>query len=268
MPAFNLDNYETVEDRLARFWQEHNKGRILTSIHYYDENRIVVRAEIYFDRDDSRPVATGYAEEVRGASPVNRTSHAENAETSAIGRGLANCGYAAKGSRPSREEMEKVARGPVVPPPVLTADLLAKFRVACQNAKISPEDVALKAGLDLHDLKDSDMPRLRDAFKSMQEQAKVPTAKPEDTVLVSVDDVIEAFNATVIEPEVKDKTAKASNAQIGKVRALLNAAGYVERNDQADAISEILMFRVEKLDFLKKGDADNVIKVLLKRQKP
>jgi hypothetical protein len=113
MPGFNLDNYETVEDRLVKFWADHTDGRIITSIHYYDDTRILVRAEVYFDREDVRPVATGYAEELRGASPVNRTSHAENAETSAIGRALANCGYAAKGARPSREEMQKVERGDV-----------------------------------------------------------------------------------------------------------------------------------------------------------
>jgi hypothetical protein len=113
MPGFNLDNYETVEDRLVKFWADHADGRINTYIHYYDDTRILVRAEVYFDREDQRPVATGYAEELRGASPVNRTSHAENAETSAIGRALANCGYAAKGARPSREEMQKVERGDV-----------------------------------------------------------------------------------------------------------------------------------------------------------
>lgn len=122
MASFNLDNYETVEDRLVKFWNEHKDGRILTSIHYYDDNRILVRAEIYFNREDDRPVATGYAEELRGASPVNRTSHAENAETSAIGRGLANCGYAAKGSRPSREEMEKVQRMGSAPAPSKPVD--------------------------------------------------------------------------------------------------------------------------------------------------
>jgi hypothetical protein len=40
---------------------------------------------------------------------VNSTSALENAETSAIGRALANAGYAAKGKRASREEMTKVA---------------------------------------------------------------------------------------------------------------------------------------------------------------
>jgi hypothetical protein len=115
MASFNLDNYETVEDRLVKFWEQHPDGRVLTNIHYYDDTRILVRAEIFFNREDDRPVATGYAEELRGASPVNRTSHAENAETSAIGRGLANCGYATKGSRPSREEMEKVQRSESAP---------------------------------------------------------------------------------------------------------------------------------------------------------
>ena len=110
MPGFNLDNYETVEDRLVKFWADHTDGRVITSIHYYDDTRILIRAEVYFDREDVRPVASGYAEELRGASPVNRTSHAENAKTSAIGRALANCGYAAKGARPSREEMQKVQR--------------------------------------------------------------------------------------------------------------------------------------------------------------
>lgn len=264
MPGFNLENYETVEDRLARFWEDHKEGRVLTSIHYYDESRILVRAEIFFDRIDERPVATGFAEEIRGASPVNRTSHAENAETSAIGRGLANCGYSAKGSRPSREEMEKVVRASV-PTPVAPINLLAKFTEACNKANIHPEDVADKANVDLTQLKDADMPRLRDVFKSMQEQAKVQ-APVEKKIAVSIEQVVEAFGATEVQPEVKNKVAPASNAQIGKVRALLQGAGHGERNDQVDAVSEILMHRIDKLDSLKKGEADDVIKVLLKRQ--
>jgi hypothetical protein len=41
----------------------------------------------------------------------------ENCETSAIGRALANAGYAPKGKRPSREEMSKVVATKVVKPP-------------------------------------------------------------------------------------------------------------------------------------------------------
>jgi len=109
--GFNLDSYETVEERLVKFWEAHPEGRILTSMVHYDDNKVVIRAEIYFNREDDRPVATGYAEEVRGSSPVNKTAHVENADTSAIGRGLANCGFQSKAApRPSRQEMEKVNR--------------------------------------------------------------------------------------------------------------------------------------------------------------
>jgi len=78
-----------------------------------DKSMVVFRCDVYFHADDARPKASGYAEETRNSSPVNKTSFVENCETSAIGRALANCGYAAKGSRPSREEMEKVQRAPV-----------------------------------------------------------------------------------------------------------------------------------------------------------
>lgn len=107
---FDLESYETVETRLARFWEKHPEGRVLTGIVFQDERRFILKAEIYFDRQDQTPVATGYAEEIVGASPVNRTSALENGETSAIGRALANCNFASQGKRPSREEMEKVER--------------------------------------------------------------------------------------------------------------------------------------------------------------
>ena len=108
--AFDLSAYETVEDRLARFWAEHPNARIDTAMMNYDGDTCIFRAEIYFDASQSSPTATGYAEEVKGSSPVNRTSFVENCETSAIGRALANCGYATHGKRPSREEMAKVSR--------------------------------------------------------------------------------------------------------------------------------------------------------------
>ena len=110
MAKFNLDDYETVEVRLARFWKKYPEGRVLTDLVFHDERRFIVKAEIFFDRNDLSPVATGYAEEIVGASPVNRTSALENGETSAIGRALANCNFASEGKRPSRQEMEKVER--------------------------------------------------------------------------------------------------------------------------------------------------------------
>lgn len=107
--AFDLANYEPVQQRLRRFWADHKDGRVHTELIYDDGTRCVIKAAIYFDRLDLVPVATDYAEEVKDANPVNRTSRIENCSTSAIGRALANCGYSGY-VRPSREEMDKVNR--------------------------------------------------------------------------------------------------------------------------------------------------------------
>ena len=56
---FNLDDYETVEQRLVRLYTKYPTARVLTEIVHQDERRFVVRTEIYLDLDDPRPVATG-----------------------------------------------------------------------------------------------------------------------------------------------------------------------------------------------------------------
>ena len=121
---FNLDDYETVETRLAKFWTEHPDGRVHTDLIAYSDSQFIVRAAVFFDREDERPVAHGLAEETVTTKGVNMTSALENCETSAIGRALANCGYATKGQRPSREEMSKVQRAQVRP---LDADELSRL---------------------------------------------------------------------------------------------------------------------------------------------
>jgi hypothetical protein len=67
-----------------------------------------MRAECY--NNDDRLIATGYAEEVFGNSPVNKTSFLENCETSAIGRAISNSRIGHTGERASVTEMEKVNR--------------------------------------------------------------------------------------------------------------------------------------------------------------
>jgi hypothetical protein len=106
---FNLDDYETVEERLVKFWKEHPDGQIHTKVLEHTSSRFIVEASIYRTEADARPWTTGLAEETVQGRGVNATSALENCETSAIGRALANAGYATKGKRASREEMSKVA---------------------------------------------------------------------------------------------------------------------------------------------------------------
>ena len=106
---FNLADYETVEERLVKYWKDHPDGRIDTTIVEASPMRFIVKASIYRTEVDAHPWTTGFAEETVSTRGVNSTSALENCETSAIGRALANAGYATKGKRPSREEMVKVA---------------------------------------------------------------------------------------------------------------------------------------------------------------
>jgi hypothetical protein len=107
---FNLDEYETVEERLVKFWKEHPDGRISTVLVEATASRFIVQAYIYRTEADQQPWSSGLAEETVQGRGVNATSALENCETSAIGRALATAGYATKGKRPSREEMAKVVK--------------------------------------------------------------------------------------------------------------------------------------------------------------
>ena len=113
---FNLADYETVEVRLEKFIKDYPDFRIATELEVVERDRYIVKAYLFKTTSDSLSWATGYAEEKITDRGVNSTSALENCETSAIGRALANAGYAAKGKRPSREEMSKVvAQKPVKP---------------------------------------------------------------------------------------------------------------------------------------------------------
>jgi hypothetical protein len=108
--GFNLDDYEPVEARLEKFWKEHEDGRIETELLEASKDRFIVMARLYRTEADAKCWTTGIAEETVAQRGVNQTSALENCETSAIGRALANAGYATKGKRPSLQEMQKVVK--------------------------------------------------------------------------------------------------------------------------------------------------------------
>lgn len=106
--GFNLEDYETVEERLEKFHKDFPDFRIETQLVASMPSRFIVQAWIYRTYADQVPFSSGLAFEDIAERGVNATSALENAETSAIGRALATAGYATKGKRASRTEMAKV----------------------------------------------------------------------------------------------------------------------------------------------------------------
>jgi len=116
MGQFNLNDYETVEERHARAITEYPDIRCVIVNHTTPADRAVgtwvVEARVYLNAEDQErklPKATEWAFEVDGVGMANKTSALENACTSALGRSLR---WALGGSKgPTKQEMEKVARG-------------------------------------------------------------------------------------------------------------------------------------------------------------
>jgi hypothetical protein len=112
-PTFDLNSYTPVAERIRLFYERFPAGRIVTELVSSEPrdgaNLITFRAMAYRASTDTLPAATGWAAERDDDGEINAVACVENAETSAIGRALANLGFATS-TRPSREEMEKASR--------------------------------------------------------------------------------------------------------------------------------------------------------------
>lgn len=93
--------YIPVNERVKAFRMLVPEGTIETELLRSDDY-IIVKAKVFVNGDLK---ATGYAEEVRGSSNINRTSAIENCETSAVGRALGFLGIGIDTSIASFEEV-------------------------------------------------------------------------------------------------------------------------------------------------------------------
>ena len=158
MAQFNLNDYETVEERHARAIADYPDIRCVIVNHTTPADRAVgtwvVEARVYLNAEDQErelPKATEWAFEVDGVGMANKTSALENACTSALGRSLR---WALGGSKgPSKQEMEKVARGQTPKLPVrawlyeagelTNAKDIDKLRLLYSEAKTAKADAAI-----------------------------------------------------------------------------------------------------------------------------
>ena len=120
--AINMDRYSPVVVRLLAALEKHAKDniRIITDLIHVQRDetgkplQYICQTQIWFG-DVLK--AQDLAEEMVGSSNVNKYSALENCSTSSCGRALALIGFVGSDPitkeplRPTREEMEKVARG-------------------------------------------------------------------------------------------------------------------------------------------------------------
>lgn len=117
-----LENYESVAERIEKFWIHYPMGRIDSQVVHQDGNRYIIRTDLYRDAQDMIPFATDFAEEIRSNS--NRFP-LENCVTSSIGRALHTGGiskFSENANRPSFEEMRRVGLS-VVPEPTASVTM-------------------------------------------------------------------------------------------------------------------------------------------------
>jgi len=139
-------------------------------------------------------------------------------------------------------------------------DNIKRFVDACKTAGLNHEQIAKSAKLDLADLKESQMPALREAFTKAKELASsFNDTEPEvmddfnpqfKTTEEAVALVINMFSAEEVvaeskanhpangSPQIKEPGAPATPKQIGMFRALASGKGLGTKADQLSMASD------------------------------
>ena len=99
--------YVEVNERIKFFRQEkkYDGWGIHTDINMLDGDQCLCKCTIV--NGDGEVMAQGHAHEVKSSSNINKTSHVENCETSAVGRALAILGIGIDTSIASANEVQE-----------------------------------------------------------------------------------------------------------------------------------------------------------------
>jgi hypothetical protein len=97
--------YVEVNQRIKYFREsgQYNGWSLTSDVYHLDEASCVIKASVLNDKGEI--VATGFAQEDKSSSYINKTSYVENCETSAWGRALANLGIGIDTSIASSNEV-------------------------------------------------------------------------------------------------------------------------------------------------------------------
>ena len=145
---------------------------------------------------------------------------------------------------------------------------IKRFRTACKDANLDPNLVAQKAGLILVQLKDSEMPLLRDTFKMMK---AAPLDAPTNVPLSNKEleqAVVATFKPTEVPPvhvpnkPPKEPNAAASSAQLGKLKALMMAKGFSTPAGKLELATDACKRTITDLSQMKAGEVAELIDVL------
>ena len=259
MAKFNLDNYETVEERLKKFWKDYPNGRVETEVVHITEDGtcVTIKSAIYKDINDTHPVATGIAQETKGQGGfANADAWMENCETSSLGRSLSNWMYqGANKPRPSREEMSKVQveKKPVKKPTKQEQDAMNKV---VDEMVAEPKTATGDVGKQLNQLLEGMIPdeSLRQTIKGnaynelvnnglADKDIKLWTKENMDVFLTRAEDM---FTAMGIDNEIAQTTDKEIVEEVfGEVTTTVvracpecNSPDWIEDNREKKASDE------------------------------
>ena len=105
--------YKTVAERIEEFHIKYPNGNIVTKI---DMELTTPDLIVIPDVELPQRQFTGYAEELRGSSQINKTSALENCETSCVGRALAFAGFGGTEIASANEVEQAIAQQGKKPP--------------------------------------------------------------------------------------------------------------------------------------------------------
>jgi hypothetical protein len=171
--AWNLEDYTTVQERIADFWERYPDGAIRTELIEASNTRFIVLCKLFKNATDLQPFSTGHAQEVISEKGVNRDFALENCETSSVGIAAKFANIGTKKNLASREEMAKVAR---VSDANTFAKKLEQRRYGSAGSRSAAVEDALRASFEVDNKQDD--PSLWNVEKAVDAIGKSTPKEP------------------------------------------------------------------------------------------